>query len=184
MRTLAAFYFFIFSFHLNYIKAQPYVDPLNIRYTHAFESNQSRATPFNHFYIGSDIPVRFKSGTIILLSPFFENWNIDSANNKNFLPAVSSIALPIGVIFPLNNKWSLNITAIPRINGEDINFNNAFQIGGVVFASYKAKEKQKFRLGVYVNNDFFGVFVMPLAGIDWRINKNNYLFGLLPGRLT
>ena len=27
-------------------------------------------------------------------------------------------------------------------------------------------------------------YVIPLAGIDWKINNNNYLFGLLPGRLT
>jgi hypothetical protein len=72
---------------------------------------------------------------IVLFSPFFEKWNIDSADNKNFLPAVSSIALPVGLFFLLNNKWSLNVTAIPRINGEHIQFNNAFQIGGVAFAS-------------------------------------------------
>jgi hypothetical protein len=84
----------------------------------------------------------------------------------------------------LNKKWSLNLIAIPRINAEDIQLNTAFQMGGIAFASYKIKEQQKFRLGVYVNNDFFGVFVIPLAGVDWKINNTNYLFGLLPGRLT
>lgn len=164
--------------------AQPYVDPLNIRYTYAFKNNQPNATPFTHLFVGSDIPVKFKNGTIFFLSPFFENWNIDSANNKDFLPSVKSIVLPVGVIFPLSNKWSFNITAIARVNGEDIQFNNAFQMGGIVFASYKKKEQQKFRFGVYVNNDFFGVFVVPLVGVDWRINESNYMFGLLPGRLT
>ncbi len=164
--------------------AQPYVDPLNIRYTYAFKNAQPNATPFTHLFIGSDIPVRFKNGTIFFLSPFFENWNIDSANNKDFLPSLKSIVLPIGVIFPLSNKWSLNITSIIRVNGEDIQFNNAFQMGGILFASYKKKELQKIRVGIYVNNDFFGVFVVPLVGFDWRIDKSNYLFGLLPGRLT
>jgi len=183
MRLLTALCIPIFLFYMD-SNAQPYLDLLNVRYLHAFKGKQANATPFNHLYIGSDIPVRFKSGAIILISPFFENWNIDSAGNKNFLPAVSSIALPVGVFFPLSNKWSMNITAIARINGQDIDINDASQIGGIVFASYQRKAGQKFRLGVYVNNDFFGVFVIPLVGMDWRIDSNNYLFGLLPGRLT
>ncbi len=183
MKPLAVFCISVFLFYLN-VKAQPYVDPLNIRYTYAFKGSGANATPYDHFYAGTDIPVRFKSGTILLLSPFFESWNIDSANNKNFLPAVNSIALPAGILFTLNKKWSLDITAIIRVNGEDIDLNNTFQTGGTVFASYKRKEEQKIRLGVYINNDFFGVFVIPLVGLDWRIDKNNYLFGLLPGRLT
>src|SRR4051795_2811878 len=134
MRTLAAIPFLIILFHFNKLMAQPYVDPLNIRYTHAFKSNQPHATPFTHLYIGSDIPVKLKSGGILVLSPFFESWNIDSANKKNFLPVVNSIALPIEIIFPLNKKWFLNVIPIPRINGENINFNNTFQMGGIVFA--------------------------------------------------
>lgn len=183
MKPLAAFCIYVFLFYLN-ANAQSYVDPLNIRYTYALKGSRANATPYDHFFAGTDIPVQFKSGAILLLSPFFESWNIDSANNKNFLPAVNSIALPAGIFFPLNKKWSLNITAIVRVNGEDIDLNNAFQAGGVVFASYKRKEEQKIRLGLYVNNDFFGVFVIPLVGVDWRIDKDNYLFGLLPGRLT
>jgi hypothetical protein len=35
-----------------------------------------------------------------------------------------------------------------------------------------------------MNNEFFNVFVMPLAGIDWKINDRNILFGVLPGSLT
>jgi hypothetical protein len=184
MRTTAAFCLCLFLLCNNNINGQPYDDPINIRYTHAFKGNPPHATPFNHLYIGSDIPLEFKNGTILLLSPFFDKWNIDSADDKEFLPAVSSIALPISIIFSLDKKWSLNVTAIPRINGETLQFDNTFQMGGLAFASYEAKEQQKFRLGVYVNSDFFGLFVIPLAGVDWRISKNDYLFGLLPGRLT
>jgi len=38
--------------------------------------------------------------------------------------------------------------------------------------------------GVYMNSEFFGLFVMPLIGADWRIDDRNYIFGLLPGRLS
>ena len=32
----------------NSLFAQSFVDPLNMRYTHAFEGTNPRATPFNH----------------------------------------------------------------------------------------------------------------------------------------
>ena len=51
-------------------------------------------------------------------------------------------------------------------------------------AGYAIRPKQKFRAGVYVNNEFFGLYVVPLIGTDWRIDDKNYLFGVLPGRLT
>ena len=35
----------------NSLFAQPFVDPLNIRYTHAFEGNNPKATPFSHIYV-------------------------------------------------------------------------------------------------------------------------------------
>ncbi len=37
---------------------------------------------------------------------------------------------------------------------------------------------------MYANAEFFGLFVVPLLGADWRIDEKNYLFGVLPGRFT
>jgi hypothetical protein len=84
---------------------------------------------------------------------------------------VSSIGLAVSAIIPLDkNHWSLTMTAIPRFNSEGLKLENSFQMGGLLLASYKKKETLKYKFGVYVNNEFFGVFVMPLAGIDWKIN--------------
>ena len=66
-------------------------------------------------------------------------------------------------------NWSFLLTGIVRLNESSIN---------------KRNENLTWRLGLYVNNDLFGLFVMPLAGIDWKINARNNLFGILPGNLT
>ncbi|MEP7108211.1 MAG: DUF6268 family outer membrane beta-barrel protein [Ferruginibacter sp.] len=167
------------------IIAQPYIDPINIRYTNAFRHNKNNATPFSHLYIGSDLPFKTGRNSFIVLSPFYEKWNIDSASNKEYLPQASSIAIAVSAIFPLDNDhWSLTITAISRFNSEGLNLDNSFQMGGLLLAGYKIHENLKYKVGVYVNNEFFGLFVMPLAGIDWKINDRNNLFGTLPGRLT
>ena len=164
---------------------QFYIDPLNIRYTNAFKNKNSNATPFTHIYVGSDLPLKLTNNGFIVFSPFYENWNIDSAADKNYLPSVSSAALAVSAIMPLDkNHWSLTITAIPRFNSEGLKFKNSFQIGGVALASYQKNENLKYKFGLYVNKEFFGIFIIPLAGIEWNIDKRNNLFGVLPGRLT
>jgi hypothetical protein len=165
--------------------AQPYIDPINIRYTHAFRNNNGNATPFSHLYIGPDLPLKMKKNKIVVFSPFYENWNIDSASNKNYLPSVSGIGIAISTIFPVDkNYWTLTLTTIPRFNSEALKLKNSFQLGGLILATYKKKETLKYKMGVYLNSEFFGLFVMPLLGIDWEINNRNHLFGILPGRLT
>ena len=167
------------------VTAQPYVDVVNIRYTRSFDTKNSNATPFSHVYIGSDLPFKMKKNKLIVLSPFYDKWNIDSGFNKNFIPSVSSIGIAVSTILPVDkDHWTLTITAIPRFNSEGVSLDNSFQMGGVLLAGYTKKTNLKYKFGVYVNNEFFGVFVMPLAGIDWKINDRNNLFGILPGRLT
>jgi len=165
--------------------AQPYVDPLHLRYTYGLKSNSAAGTPFTHFYIGPDFPLKLRNNGYFVISPVYEKWNIDSASKESWLPKVSSIALALSAVIPLDkNHWSLTISAIPRFNGEELNHDDNFQLGCVLLASYKKKETLKYKFGVYVNNEFFGVFIIPLAGIDWHINDRNNLFGVLPGRLT
>ena len=118
------------------VYSQPFVDLLNIRYTSAFQSKNKSGTPFSHIYIGSDLPLKLKNNVLIVFSPFYENWNIDSASNKKFLPLISCIALPVSVVIPFNKKhWSLTVTAIPRFNNQGLKFDNSFQMGGALLAS-------------------------------------------------
>ena len=165
--------------------AQPYVDPFHIRYTYGFKSNSGSGTPFSHLYIGPDFPLKLRANSFFVISPVYENWNIDSASNKSFLPSVSSVALALSAVLPLDQEhWLLTVSAIPRINSEGLEFDNSFQFGGVVLATYKKTATLKYKFGVYANREFFGLFIIPLAGIDWHINDRNNVFGVLPGRLT
>lgn len=165
--------------------AQPYVDPFHFRYTYGFKKSSGNGTPFSHLFIGPDLPLKLKHGALFVISPIYEKWNIDSASQKSYLPEVSGVAMALSGVIPLDQKhWSLTISAIPRINSEKLKTDNSFQFGGILLATYKKKETLKYKFGVYVNREFFGIFVMPLGGIDWRINSNNNLFGVLPGRST
>jgi len=167
-----------------YTNAQSYVDPLNIRYTGPLFNNNDPIT-FSHLYMGSDLPFKLKNNKLLILSPFYEQWNFDSTSDKYFLPVVKSFALPVSAIIPLaKNRWLLTVTAIPRFNSEALHLQNSFQMGGALITTYMEKSNLMYKFGVYVNSEFFGLFVIPLVGIDWKINANNNLFGVLPGRLT
>ena len=71
-----------------------------------------------------------------------------------------------------------------RMNDSSLQKKSELQIGGALIAAYKRKGKLTWKLGVYINNEYFGIFVMPLLGINWEIGKKDYLFGVLPGSLT
>lgn len=167
------------------LQAQPYVDPFQVRYMYALRNNNTPATPFSHLYAGTDLPVKLSGGGLLLISPFYEQWTFDSADTKEIYPTVKSMALPVGLIMPFHDsKWAITAIPVVRWNGEEVFGGNTFQFGGPVFASYTRKPQQVFRFGVYANAEFFGLFVIPLLGCDWRIDDRNYLFGVLPGRLT
>ncbi|TWO34298.1 hypothetical protein E1J38_000150 [Seonamhaeicola sediminis] len=165
--------------------AQPYVDPLQLRYNYALKNRNAEATPFTHIWVGSDIPIEIKKNTYLVFSPFFEFWQIESDTNNEISTNLESLALAAGIVFPLKNqKWSITVLPILRWNGEYFFQSDSMQFGSVAFASYTLNPKQKFRLGIYANKEFFGLFVVPLIGIDWKIKEKHYLFGILPGRLS
>lgn len=167
------------------LSSQPFVDPIQIRYTYGFRNGAAAATPHAHLWIGCDLPIRLKENMYLVLSPTYEQWQIDSADQEKIYPIVRSFSFPIGWLVPFKeSKWSLTLLPVLRLNGEKLFEKNTLQYGGATLVTFALKPKQKFRAGVYVNNEFFGVYVIPLFGIDWRIDDRNYLFGALPGRLT
>jgi hypothetical protein len=165
--------------------SQPFVDPIQVRYMYAFRNNKPETTPFSHLWVGSDFPIKLTENTYFLLSPYYEQWHINPADNQNSYPAVQSLCIPAGLIMPIGqSKWALAIIPLVRWNGEKLFAENTFQYGVVTFTTFSKKPNQKFRFGIYANKEFFGWFVIPLLGADWRINDKDYIFGLLPGRLT
>lgn len=165
--------------------SQSFIDPFQVRYTYGSRNTNAAATPFDHLWTGCDLPVKLKENSYIILSPTYEQWQIDSADKKEIYPKVHSFSFPVSYVMPFqNSKWSFTIVGVPRWNGKELFAKNTFQLGGAALAIYALRPYQKFRLGMYVNSELFGLFIIPLAGVDWRMDDKNYLFGNLPGRLT
>ncbi len=57
------------------------------------------------------------------------------------------------------------------------------QTGGAFVQSVRVSNKVKLKAGLYYNREFFGDFVLPLAGIEWRMNNRMWMYGLLPNSM-
>jgi hypothetical protein len=168
--------------------SQPYLDVLNVRYQRSPQTGNSTredvVNSFRYFNASFNVAVQFKKdSSVLVFSPFFDRWDIEM-QSENISP-VHSTAVPLTYIRKLNQRWAAAMTAIVRWNGHASGFaTQNFQAGGALLFTYQKRPKLSYKAGLYYNNEFFGHFFVPLVGIDWRIDDQNNLFGVLPGNLT
>lgn len=178
----------VFILNIQQSAAQPYLDIVNIKYSNSpnagFINHNKNEINIQYLGVNTNLPIQFKNKKdAIIISPFFENWmaKVNSLNQERYY----SIGLPVTLSKSLKNtSWSFLLTGIFRMNDSKIDEHGKMQVGGAFILNYKRNENLTWKLGIYVNNEFFNVFVMPLAGIDWKIDDRNILFGVLPGNLT
>jgi hypothetical protein len=168
--------------------AQPYLDIVNLKYSNSPNAgliNQNKNDVHIRYYgIGTNLPVQLNNKKdAVIFSPFFDAWS--SKINNNSRQNYYSVALPVSLFKTIPyTRWGILLTGIVRLNDSSNIRKTNMQVGGAFILSKKRNEKLTWKLGIYINNELFGVFVMPLLGIDWRINEKNNLFGVLPGNLT
>jgi len=165
--------------------SQPYIDLVNIRYTASpgFFSN-SETNVLNYVNISTTLPLKFKNSDVLIFSPFAEKW-MAATEPEHPMESFYGVALPVSYLKNFkNSNCSLITTAIVRMNDESIDKNGKIQIGGAALLFAKKKETLTWKFGLYVNGDLFGLFIVPLAGIDWKIDDKSNLFGVLPANLT
>src|SRR4030095_717666 len=167
------------------VDAQPYIDLLNCRYTASPDlvSNENK-TVLNYANLSLSLPLKFRNSDILLISPFAEKWTAEMESKQ---PKQSYYGLVLPMSYLKNFKGSntsLAITAIVRMNDEKIDNHGSLQVGGAALMFFKKKADLTWKFGLYVNGELFGLFIIPLAGIDWKIDDRSNLFGVLPANLT
>jgi len=167
------------------VQSQPYIDLVNIRYMKSPEMSflipSTTETVLTYVNVSTTLPLLFKNKDAIILSPYFETWKVElSGEKRNYY----GLVFPISYLKKIDDKWSLLSTGIVRWNDSAIYKTMKMQVGGAVIASRKITPNLALKGGIYINGEFFGLFVVPLLGIDWQINSTDCLFGVLPASLT
>jgi len=165
--------------------AQPYIDLINCRYVASPGfSSSSNKNDLNYASINTAVPLKFKTTDALIFNPFAEEWTA-TVEPEHPTENYYGIALPVSYLKNFKgSNTSLITMAILRMNDQKIDANGKTQLGGAAFLAVKKNETLIWKFGLYVNGDLFGLFVIPLAGIDWKIDNNSNLFGVLPANLT
>ena len=186
--------------------SQPYIDLLNIQYARTSVSKLYKGKDefkVNHEWksYAFNAPIKLNEKKLLLISPEINNkiyQQTDSTytkqqNGSTTIAAYSrfhahyiSYALPITLIHKFENENSLSATFVYRQNKV---FENSFgwttdQLGGAVLYTKTYSNKFKLKGGLYYNREFWGNYIMPLLGFEWKASKNIYCWGLLPNSTT
>lgn len=169
--------------------AQPYLDVASIRYARGFDDGLVRRgfTPnrFHYANVQVQVPVLFKKdSSMLLFNPIVEQWRL-RLNTPYAIPdRLDGTTLFTAFVKPWSRKLSTTIAIIPRWNGSGVSGQERLQLGGLFLATINRKPGLKYRAGVYFNREFFGNFIVPILGIEYRVKPGLNLFGNLPGSLT
>lgn len=186
--TLLWIFFVSVSLH---IKAQPFADVLSFSYQtfsgqYSFPNdsiNRNLKNKTDNYFLNFFLPKEFKNGNTLLIRLNTETIHSTISSDTSYSSRISAISLPVGVkLVTKNKKWETIIIGIPKIASDfsDVIDNHDIQYGGIFLEHFVAKENLKIKAGLYYNKEAFGDFFVPLVGVDWKINKRLYMYGILP----
>ena len=171
--------FLILILLFRFVQAQPWLDLAAFRY-HRIASGDDSVYSETTWANGElSMPVKIKED-VLIVNTYFERYDFASGGG------VYGVSVPIAYSKQLKNPdWKTAVSFIPRIHSDFKNISrDDYQIGGAVLFTKKKKDELKFKFGAYYNSEFFGFFMLPLAGIDWNISSRLNLFGVLPNSMT
>jgi hypothetical protein len=168
--------------------AQPFLDVVNVSYLVSPDRLARVEANFN-------LPLELDSaGTLLVLSAGYEHWSMEAPADidRIFDPSITvaretlnGFAVPVSFITQVvPDRWKLSITSITRYMILEETDRADWQLGGAFTFQRVKSASLTWKFGAYANADAFGLFALPLLGIDWRINAKSNLFGMLPGNFT
>lgn len=165
--------------------AQNYMNVLNGRFFYLPSpklKNDSTDISFREYRIESSIPIQLKNGSSIGIKPQYKTFTLSGKSDSLRDLTLYSFKLPLfGFIKLKDSKWSFYVEISPKLNSDLKNITiRHFQIGSTVLAYYEKKKDYYWQFGIFYNEDTYGPFIMPLVGVDWKIDERNYLAVLLP----
>lgn len=110
-----------------------------------------------------------------------------SANRLTFsgdslIGGSSFLATTLQVGYIVNfGRYNITAVALPKMSSDFAEVtHHSFQMGGLLIFSVKYSDNFKLKYGCYYNQEFFGPLIVPIIGLDWKINEKLRIFGNLP----
>ena len=184
-------YLFLCTFWILTSHAQPFVNVAQIGYSlqpgYSIEE-ESGDIRFIESNIELNLPVLLKNQDVILFNASHRAIQIEGLESQN---SSTNPAFPGEPYVTLTGRlgyrkqWSdkVNSTLLiqyRRSGNLSEGVEEASQWGGVFLMERKKSDRLSLRLGAYFNQEFFGPFLVPIIGFDYKFNENWYAYANLP----
>lgn len=170
--------------------AQPFVDVFNTKFQY-FPSGKFQNEPKNnisstHWSTSVLVPIEKKNKDVVIIGMTYSVLNFKVKDDPTYSSSLRSTAVQFGYKKQWKNeKWKTLFMLISKVNSNLTNVTSRdYQVGGAVIFNYKKKDNLRLHFGAYYNREYFGNFIIPLLGIEWKVNENLNLFGDLPNSLN
>ncbi len=181
-RTIAIF--IAFTSYGVFCPAQFYTELLSVQHQQISDGEHA-LNGLSNTSVNMLAPVLRENGNVFLIRGSFERLQFqhDALSND-----VWSMSIPFGYQWQSRKSSSLKWTAlvIPKWaagHHRTLDQGDAWQYGLYSLATWTQRPELKFKLGLYVNQEFFGTFVVPLVGMDWKVSDRLQIFGTLPNNM-
>jgi len=124
----------------------------------------------------------FSKGKATFLAGMRSNmWSVNYDTEQEWPEDYYSLGLTLTYNQKFSSDNSFLFVFIPRYNSDLLNSSSdAWQFGFLSYYIKRSSEKYLWKVGAYVNTEFFGLFAVPIYGIDWRINSRWSFTGDIP----
>lgn len=172
----------ILLFCVMLVNAQKYTDLFSagVQYSpsNSYNSGSAKCAIMDQNY-GAKAPLKVNASDYALVG--------FSLNRLNFIgdsmpggDGFTAMTLQLGYIANFG-RYNLTAVALPKISSDFAEVTGrSFQMGGLVVFSVKHTDNFKLKYGCYYNQEFFGPLIVPIIGLDWKVNEKLRVFGNLP----
>ncbi|NNC82258.1 MAG: hypothetical protein HKN79_01665 [Flavobacteriales bacterium] len=156
--------------------AQQFVDVFKLDYRlspeNQYQDSAASSVDIADVHLGAFLPFEQDNGDYIILGANATWSTIDDLR-------VSSVGLIGGVRNTWrsdSDKWEYMTLLLPKINKDDGKIlARDVQLGFFHLFYYKKRPGLRYKFGMYMNDDLFGLLLLPLFGADWQIDERTRL---------
>lgn len=164
-------------------KAQSYFTLFSSSYSYSSKSYLPHNNQYQAEAANFNLPVKVKNENKLLLGLVYQRVSLrfnDTLKQEHFF----GNGINLGFV-KKTSQGSIFMMAVMRANSDYKTLGkNDLQYGGVVLVSNKRNDHFTFKYGLYANTEQFGPFIVPLLGLDWKLNEKIRIFGILPQNMV
>ena len=152
-------------------QTQNYFDLANVSYTITPSNNfemSNGSTTVEEFALELNLPIIINDKTIVLTG-FYGNRTRLSLDANSPSTALNQIRLNIGLNRTFNETWSGTFLVLPKIVSDKVSFEkDNVQLGFLSLFTKQKRDNLKYKYGLYLNSEEFGLLVVPILGLYYK----------------